>query len=66
MSGAWKLTGQFRDGLVGELEVTATRECGRVEQFSVRRFPAGWRCGATNVPKSVVATALRWARESGL
>lgn len=57
---------QWTDGLVGELAVTAVRKCGRVERFTVFRFPAGWRCGATNVPKSVVAQALRMARETGL
>lgn len=66
MANAWTLSGQWRDGMVGTLEVTATRKCGRVERFTVFRFPAGWRCGATNVPKSVVAAALRWARETGL
>jgi len=63
---AWTLTGIWRDGLVGELDVTATRTCGRVEHFTVFRFPAGWRCNASNVPKSVVADALRWCRQTGL
>lgn len=64
---AWQLSGQWRDGLVGELDVTATRKCGRVETFTVFRFPAGWRCSETDVvPKSVLAAALRWARETGL
>lgn len=60
---AWTLTGDYVDGLVGTLTVTAIRKCGRVEQFTVFRFPAGWRCNATNVPKAVVRDALRWARE---
>lgn len=64
--GAWTLTGEFRDGVAGELKVTATRKCGRIEHFTVFRFPAGWRCHATNVPKSVVADALRWCRGTGL
>lgn len=63
---AWKMTGEWENGLVGKLNVTATRKCGRVERFTVYRFPAGWRCGVTNVPKSVVAAALRYAKGTGL
>jgi hypothetical protein len=63
---AWQITGQWHDGLVGQLNVTATRKCGRVETFTMFRFPAGWRCSATNVPKHVLSSALRYARETGL
>lgn len=64
--GAWSLQAQWRDGLVGQLDVTATRTCGRVEHFTVFRFPAGWRCTATNVPKAVVRDAMALARGTGL
>jgi hypothetical protein len=64
---AWQLTGVWRDGLVGTLDVTATRKCGRVEHFTVYRFPAGWRVSVTDrVPKSVLSAALRYARSTRL
>lgn len=49
---AWSVRAvAFRDGLVGQLDIIATRK---------------WRCGVTGAPKSVVTEAMQLARVSGL
>jgi hypothetical protein len=61
---AWDIRIEYwRDGLCGEMGMTATRKCGRTEPLTLYRFPAGWRLGRTTaVPKAVQAEALRVAK----
>lgn len=53
----------FTYGLVRELDIAATRKCGKTVNLTAYHFPAGWRMNGAGVPKTVAAAALKMARE---
>jgi hypothetical protein len=63
---AWTITAVSAEwGMVPNVEIVATRKCGRVERFSVSRWFTGWKILTLdlNIPATVRRDAFALARE---